>query len=236
MSSFDGIQRGSAPRPRPMPPPPARPRSGAGRATPRNAGFAVGIIVLLTIFAILRPNSEASSRLEPPAPAPLAEASANRLPPQLAEPPKGTGETNPDALVILDNPTDSSKAQPEEASELSQTIELSELEDQTASNETKTAAAPDEVTTDFTIRILNGGGKSGAAAALKAELGKQSFTVSSIGNAHQTYAVTTVYYQAGKRAQAELLAKTLGEPAVTLEENAIARPADVLVVIGTDRS
>lgn len=230
MPSFDGIQRGHTPAPRPRPEPIEHVRPKTGRAMPRNAGFFVGAIVLVAIFAVFRPNSEASSKPTKPATNQASKTELNSLPPQLATPPSSEGDTALDKLVILDKPTDSSK--PQSLPESDATPTDSTVPQTTPSTGTD-ATVPSK--SSFTIRILNGGGKAGAAAALRNDLTKQSFKISSVGNAQQTYPTSLVYYQTGKQAEAELVAKTLAEPAVTLEENAIAKPTDLLIVIGTDR-
>lgn len=199
---------------------------------PRSVGLFVGIIVLVAVFALLRPDSEASGNPTVTTGASATKIQPNRLPPQLTDRPSGGGETAADDLVILDQPTESSKPQPGDGSDLTQTSNLSDLG---STAETLSDASQLDKAA-LTIRILNGGGKAGAAAALRDGLTKQSFTISSIGNAQQTYETTIIYYQTGQRVAAELLSKSLGEPAVTLEENAIATPADVLIVIGADRS
>lgn len=199
---------------------------------PRNAGFLVGIVVLVAVFALLRPNSEASGIPTPANDAVTAKDSSNSLPPQLARAPANISDEGLDKLRILDQPTESSKPQPE-ADNATASTDSSTIP-KAAEVKTSDSSEPDPTT--FTIRILNGGGKSGAAATLRADLTKQSFKISSVGNAQQTYADTIIYYQTGKRVEAELVAKKLGEPAVTLEENSIAAPADLLIVIGTDKS
>ncbi len=93
-----------------------------------------------------------------------------------------------------------------------------------------------EGVSDFTVRILNGGGKTGAAATLRDELTISGYAVLSVGNARNRHAQTTLYYRDGKLNEAEIVAKQLGEPPVALTANAIAAPADVLIVIGSDRS
>jgi len=201
------------------------------RATPRNAGFVVGIVVLAAVFAFFRPSIEAST-LPKATPPTGTEANVNQtttLPPQLSQTPSQANDNALDNLVVLDQPTDSSKPQPEKNTEPDNAAD-------TKQTKKVTDSADEVVSKGFTIRILNGGGKSGAAAALRTELSKSSLTVASIGNAQQTYTTTTIYYQTGKRAEAESAAKILGEPAAALEENAIAKPADILIVIGTDRN
>lgn len=231
MPSFDGIRRGTAPTPTPRYQPPAPQVRLRGPATPRNAGFLVGLLVLVAVFAFLRPTSEASSLPKSTNQQVVTPThSETTLPPLLQHPPSQASEGALDSLVILDTPTESSQPQPEELSDNATTTDESNADTKPSKEDAATNTAR-----DFTIRILNGSGKSGAAAALRNQLTAKSLTVSSIGNAQQTYDVTTVYYQPGQRTAAEQILKELGAPAATLEENAIAKPAEVLIVIGTDR-
>ncbi len=58
------------------------------------------------------------------------------------------------------------------------------------------------------------------------------YTVLSIGDAQFDYVATTIYYTDGNKATAQAVAETMGDPALTLSENIIASPAQVLVVLG----
>lgn len=85
-----------------------------------------------------------------------------------------------------------------------------------------------------TLRVLNGTSQAGAAATVKKVLEQQGFTVRTIGNAkQQTYTQTVIYYQEGRRAEAEAVQKSLGDYTPVLEQSALASPDMVLVVIGS---
>jgi hypothetical protein len=84
-----------------------------------------------------------------------------------------------------------------------------------------------------TLRVLNGTTQAGAAATTKTTLEKAGFTVKSIGNAKsQTYTKTYVYYQAGKKAEADAVLAALADSKAVLEESTLANPDMVLVVFG----
>ena len=86
---------------------------------------------------------------------------------------------------------------------------------------------------NVTLRILNGSTKNGAASTAKTTVEKAGFTVRTIGNAaKQTYATTMVYYQKNRKAEAELVQKSLTGYSVTIEESSLASPDMVLIVIG----
>lgn len=214
MRAFDGIQHGTLTE-RPAP------RRTVERSQPsrrRGSGQQAVILLLLCgglFFALFRPTPTTPPVADAPASASSTTNpnSSLKLPPQLTLPQGGGSTASLDELVILDQPTESSAPQPEESTQ-----------DQTTN-----------LPATFTIRILNGSGKAGAAAALKDRLSAEGYTISAIGNATGSYSTTTVYYQTDKQLQAEAVAQTLGNPPVTLEQDSIAAPADVLVVIGADR-
>jgi hypothetical protein len=84
-----------------------------------------------------------------------------------------------------------------------------------------------------TLRVLNGTTQAGAAASTKTKLEAAGFTVKSIGNAkNQNYTKSYVYYQAGKKAEAEAVFAALTDSSALLEESTLASPDMVLVVFG----
>jgi hypothetical protein len=101
---------------------------------------------------------------------------------------------------------------------------------------TSPSAEPSPVAVDkaaITLRVLNGTTISGEAAKVESELKAAGFTVRTIGNAkNQTYTNSFIYYQAGKRAQAETVQQALKNRTFMLEESTLAAPDQVLVVIG----
>jgi|GEM_PF-2977523 len=94
------------------------------------------------------------------------------------------------------------------------------------------AAALDPAT--LKVRVLNGSGVPGAASAASDVLIAASIPVASTGNAKKfSYASTMIYYPAGKKEAAELVARTLSTKYSTqLEENVVADGYDTLVVVG----
>ena len=212
MRAFDGIHRGSSTPPpeRAEPPRQYRVRSGNGR-------FFLFLLTLAGLgFLLIRPSSHGETA--PKTAAASKSASSSTAISSFHLPQGGDLNTPLDKLVILDHPNEFSAPQTDQS-----TAQASEPVPSPAS------------TTDFTVRILNGGGAAGAAGKLRDELRAKGFSVSTIGNAQSSYANTTVYYQGGKQASAGKVVDALSDPPPTLSENAIAAPADVLVVIGADR-
>lgn len=84
------------------------------------------------------------------------------------------------------------------------------------------------------IRVLNGGGVSGAGDAAKKVIEAAGFKVDSVGNAKKfSYETSYVYYPKDKKAEAELLSEAIKDKySITTEENEVAAGYDALVVIG----
>lgn len=90
------------------------------------------------------------------------------------------------------------------------------------------------VKSSITIRVLNGTTTSGAAGTTKTTLEKAGFTVRAVGNAkNQNYTKTTIYYQTGKKAEAEAVQSALPAGSVLEESSTQANPDMVLVVYGS---
>ncbi len=87
-----------------------------------------------------------------------------------------------------------------------------------------------------TIRILTGGAPASAATAVRDTLDADGYQVIATGPAKFSYVRSTVYYLAGRRDAARAAATAAGLTDPTLVEDPIAAPADVLLVLGTDRS
>lgn len=84
-----------------------------------------------------------------------------------------------------------------------------------------------------TLRVLNGTTTTGAAGKAKATLEAAGFSVRTVGNAkNQNYSSTYIYYQTGRRAEAEAVQAALPDYSSVLEESTLAEPDMVLVVIG----
>jgi hypothetical protein len=83
------------------------------------------------------------------------------------------------------------------------------------------------------MRVLNGTKESGAAGTARTTLTKAGFTVRTIGNAkNQDYTDTYVYYQSGRKAEADQVAAALSSYKPVLQESSLASPDMVLIVIG----
>lgn len=83
------------------------------------------------------------------------------------------------------------------------------------------------------VRVLNGSGRTGEAAAAREALSTARFNVSGNDDAGSRFDTTTVRYAPGKRAEAELLAQHL-PTAPTLQEDAKLESVDVVLITGSD--
>jgi hypothetical protein len=86
----------------------------------------------------------------------------------------------------------------------------------------------------FSIRILNGNGRTGDAAKTRQELLDKGFKIGSIGNARYRYSQTQIYHLAGKEAEAALTAESLGREAEIHQADGslIGSGYDILIVLG----
>ena len=102
-----------------------------------------------------------------------------------------------------------------------------------APTSTPTATASTVVKKSVTLRVLNGTTVTGAAGTVSNILEKAGFTVRTSGNAkNQTYTTSYVYYQKGKEAEAQEVAKSLTNYSPVIEESTLAAPDNILVVVG----
>lgn len=130
----------------------------------------------------------------------------------------------------LDNPAPSPTASVEASPEASPTP-TPEASPSPTATPTATPGGVDKST--VTLRVLNGTTQTGAAGVARDTLQAAGFTVRTIGNANnQNYATTTIYYQAGRAAEAEAVKESLGNANAIVEESTLANPDMVLVVIG----
>lgn len=97
---------------------------------------------------------------------------------------------------------------------------------------TPTATAPDKAS--FSIRVLNGNGRTGEAANTKSTLQAAGFKVGVIGNAKNTYSTTQIYYSAKHESAAKLVSENLKKPAELheAEQTLVGDGYDILVVLG----
>lgn len=82
------------------------------------------------------------------------------------------------------------------------------------------------------VRVLNGSGVSGAAAAAMAEIQKYTFAPAGVGNAG-TVDATQIRYTPGSEQKAKLVARYLGGVGALVADDTIA-DADVVIVLGPD--
>ena len=209
--AFDGISR----KPSSLPQTPW-PQATAKQLTPKHSKInprhkihlAVigGIVVVFGIAIVLKPSPQQVSA-DAPVPDPKEQAAAAPTPVAFAH----TAEPTPNAApLVIDQPTATSIAQPE-----------------TAAPSTVDASLP-------TVRILNGSTTSGAATKMRDTLMQAGYTVLSVGDAQFDYIQTMIYYTEGNESAAAAVAEASGNSAITLTENIIASPAQVLLVLGGD--
>ncbi len=115
-----------------------------------------------------------------------------------------------DDVVVVDAPSSNSLPQPDASTAITDTLP--------------------------TVRVLNGGAATTEAAAARDALAALHYTVVSVGTAQFSYVRSTVYYLSGRHDSALAVAQALGLADPTLVEDPIANPAEVLVVLGADRS
>jgi len=85
--------------------------------------------------------------------------------------------------------------------------------------------------TDISMTILNGSGTAGQANTLRAHLEDEGFEVRKIAVAPDQHATTTLYYQTGKRAEAELVAGFIPDRVLEFVENSTTAGADTLLIV-----
>lgn len=109
----------------------------------------------------------------------------------------------------------------------------SESPSPSVSPEASPSTTPSPSVATISLRVLNGTTVNGAAAAVKTTLEKGGLTVRTIGNAKtRDTAITTIYYQAGRDAEAAQVKSILGNDAAILEQSDLANPDMVLVLVG----
>lgn len=119
--------------------------------------------------------------------------------------------------VILDHPLATSKSQDGSAGSATNPAPLPSA-----------APKPDS----FSTRILNGSGQSGLATSTQTKLTQQGFHITDVGTAMNQYTTSVIYYTVGHDAQAKLVQSAFGQADTQLQADDVARPADVLLVIG----
>lgn len=93
------------------------------------------------------------------------------------------------------------------------------------------SSAPIMEKSQVTISILNGSGKKGAATALKKELERTDFAVSSVGTAKKIYNNTLIYYK-DSRDKAKLVQEALVGREPELQQSSATGKYDILIVVG----
>jgi LCP family protein required for cell wall assembly len=94
-------------------------------------------------------------------------------------------------------------------------------------------AAPEDVApAAVTVRVLNGTGVRGQAAAARDGLAVAGFTVAGVGDGSSGTSVTTIRYGAGQEAKAALLRRFLVEPTANLVEDPALEGVDAVLLTG----
>jgi|GEM_PF-6867096 len=191
---------------------PPKTQREANTSRPKRKGASSLLIAALLVggfFALTRPSmgsTQPPTQPKPAAPAVLGASDTRISPPQ-------PDNTPLNETIILDSPLADSKKQDSPAAP---------------------AAPPASTTQSFSLRILNGSGGTYATDQLVNRLKSASLTTTATGNTVNPYDSSTIYYTAGHDAAAKTVAHALGHDTITMEENDIASPADVLYVIGAN--
>jgi hypothetical protein len=126
------------------------------------------------------------------------------------------------------------------------TIDTSDLDDSTtttaeaAATTTTAANTSDKAPSEVSVIVLNGSGKTGAAAAASTTIGNSGFNMLQPADAPARIPTTTVFYAEGFQADAEAIAAIVGKgadavkPIAEANLGAAAGDADVAVVLGED--
>ena len=94
------------------------------------------------------------------------------------------------------------------------------------------AAPADVAPAAVTVRVLNGTGVRGQAAAARDGLAVAGFTVAGVGDGTSGTSVTTIRYGAGQEAKAALLRRFLVEPSANLVEDPALEGVDAVLLTG----
>lgn len=179
--------------------------------------FAVAAIAIVGFFLLTRP---AAADPKATVPAKQSTPAASTATDSRIGPPQPDSKSSLEQTVILDAPLPDSKTQQAPAAQAP------------VSTSAKPAASSD--VSSFTVRILNGSGTAGLAAKLEASFKEKGFSVTSIGNATNGYPSSIIYYTASHKEAATSLQQATGNEKITLQENEVAKPADVLYVAGAN--
>lgn len=211
------VRRQTPPRIQPVSTAELRPH----RSTAGAGGLAGAAILLLGAFFLsTRPSADSPPEpISQPSVATAANTAISTDQMSRPGPPQPELGESVEHAIILDRPLASSKTQ----------------DGSTGS----TTATPSEATTtpkpdSFTTRILNGSGQSGAAATVQNQLTKLGFHITDTGTAVNAYQKSVIYYASGYELQAKTIQAAFSHTDTAVEQNQIASPADVLLVIGAN--
>ena len=219
MPSMDTVRIRTS-RPIPNLPEPPRPK----RSNQKGSGLVVILLVGIGGFFLLtRPSTNQPTKADSLAPATVTPAATTQTSSgiQINLPQPDTSKPLAET-VILDTPLSDSQKQ-STATNSAPTTATS-----TSTETTSTTVQADS----FKTRILNGSGTSGAATQAQSDLTKKGFNIISAGTAVNAYSNNVIYYTAGNEGAAKTLRTALGKSSITLSQNDIAKPADVLYVVG----
>ena len=192
------------------------------RSVSQSSGFGMAAIVVLTIFFLAtRPSADSVAPTVSDKTAPVAHQvlKIDSPEPRLGPPQLNQGKSL-EETVILDQPLATSKAQDGTFGALDVSP--------------KSMAGPPAAADAVTLRLLNGSGKVGMASTQRAVFAAKGFNVVSIGTAVNTYTKSVIYYTPGHQKAAESIRSVYGRSETKLSEDALAQPADILLVIGKD--
>lgn len=127
----------------------------------------------------------------------------------------------------------SSSSSTDSSSSSSNTSATTATETQPDTTETPAATTASNVSL-LKVSVLNGNGISGSAASVRDTLIAAGYNVSRLANASSfNYQSTTIYYNTGKKTEADAAAQLLSNRTVVSYENAsVAKTYDLVIVVG----
>jgi len=193
--------------------------SGVRRPSLGTSGLMMATFLLVgAFFLATRPNADSGPAV-PSTAQPVAPTTSSSNPGSSIGPPQPDQSQSLERTVILDRPLATSKAQDG----------TSGVAASSSTTETQ-SVSPDS----FALRILNGSGQAGLASQTQSALAAKGFRITETGTAVHDYATTIIYYTATHEAQAKVVQSAFQAGKAKMQQDDIAQPADVLLVIGAD--
>ncbi len=131
-------------------------------------------------------------------------------------------------------PSSTDDSQESDADSSSSALNQTPEESSTEQNQAETSESVVADVASVKLEVLNGNGISGSAASVKDQLVNAGYNVLRLANAAKfSYVSTYIYYNTGKKPEADAVALVLSDRQTALYENAqVAGSYDVVVVVG----